>query len=438
MFKKAHINLTKYYTTVTIVMFVSIIICFFIVITYFYYSDEIESINAFANEELSEHIQELSNKNNSVVNFTDKKQKLIYDDKNLNVEEVQSALRMFSFIKLTNGDILPLTITTKDIEQWATVEINNIDLSQPHILTYKINSSNDNRHRILLKEQKMIVDGEILGTIYVGKDVSIMWSVLQKVAYSSIIVIIIFTIVLFYSGRLIASRALKPVQEAIIRQKRFITDASHELKTPLSVILMGVEIIKTNNRDDKNETVIQDVQDEIRKMNKLIDNMLCLSKLDERESKLVTNEDVVQVAKTSIDNLTYLAKEKNIDIRLENDLPIIWSINSDDLGQMIYILVENAIKYTFNNGYVIVSLNVETDFLQIKVKDNGIGVSKNEQNLIFERFYRVDKARNRASNGSGLGLSILSSLVKKHNGNIKVYSQIGEGSLFIITLPKIT
>lgn len=437
MFEKTHLNLTKYYATITITMLTFILICFLIAISYFYYSDEKKSITAFAFEEIDEHIYLLKdNEQENLISLHQKSKDNVYNDEKLNLEEIQNSLRMFSFIKLPDGTILPLTITTKNIENWVTMQITNHDLTQPKILTYKIKEPHNIRHKILFKQQEIIKDGKLLGTIYVGKDVSIMWSVLKKIALSSIFIVILFTVVLFYSGRLMAAKAMQPVKEAIIKQKRFVTDASHELKTPLSVILMGVEVIKNNDTDKKNEQVILDIQDEIRKMTKLVDQMLNLSKLDERETNLSTNTDVVKTAKMAVDNLVPLAKEKKINLQLENFQEIIWQINNDDLAQMIYILVENAIKYTAKAGNIVVFLQVKDEHLLINVEDTGIGIKKEEQSLIFERFYRVDEARDRQSEGSGLGLSILRSLVEKHQGTITIDSKIDKGSLFTIILPK--
>ena len=433
MFEKTHISLTKYYVTITIAMFTVIIVGFLIAITYFYYSDEKKSVTAFALEEITEHLHILTS---DELEHLYQSHANVHNDEELTLEEMQTALRMFSFIKLPDGRVMPLTFTTAKIEQWVLAQINTKNLTEPRILTYKIDNPKDSKHRILFKQQEIIQDGRFLGTMYVGKDVSIMWSVLEKIALFSVIAVILFTIALFYSGRLVAAKAMQPVREAILKQKRFVTDASHELRTPLSVILMGTEVLKNKHLNPENEKTIDDIQDEIRKMTKLIDQMLNLSKFDERENHFHTDEDVVKIAKVAVENLLPLAKEKKIDLQLENVESIIWQINNDDLAQIIYILVENAIKYTPEAGKILVFLQVKNNYLLINVEDTGIGIEENEKNLIFDRFYRVDKARDRQSVGNGLGLSILRSLVEFYQGTITIDSKIGKGSLFTVKLPK--
>ena len=436
MFEQTHRSLTKYYVTVTVTLFTIVIIAFLSVMVWsLYESEKLEAV-AFAKEE--------------AVEFSTIFRKSILDNEQLKVnsvadvsaskEEIQNALRMFSLLRLPDGQILPLTFMTKDIEQWAIKQIQQYDFTEPRLTTFSM--KNNDRHRIFVAKEDIIKDGRVYGTVYAGKDVTIIWTVLRRMLYFSIGLIVFFTICLFRFGNRAASRAMRPVEQSMLRQKQFVTDASHELRTPLSVLLTATQVIKKDKEStysDFSSKVLDDMQDEINKMSKLVNNLLQLSKLDEQEKNALVHEDAVKIAAVAIEKLRPLAEKKKINLMLENSDAITWPTDSDALAQVLYILLDNAIKYTPEDGDILVFLNVErknNNCLVVTVEDTGIGIEESEQELIFERFYRVDKARSRQQGGSGLGLSIAKDIVKKQNGSIEVKSVPGKGSLFKVILPE--
>lgn len=438
MFETTHRSLTKYYVTVTITLFITMVVCFLALMTWTIYSDEKLEAIAFAKEEVAEHItlfeKGLFDKSHTYSEAI--------DDNEASLEEIHNALRMFSFIKLPDGKVYPLTFMTKNIELWAVKKIQEKDFYEPVLLSYKINGNQT--HRIFFVKQDIVKDGVFYGSIFAGKDVTIIWSILKQMGLFSLLLTIGFTILLFFYGKKFAHKAMLPVEEAVIRQKRFITDASHELRTPLSIILAGTELIKTDEKQElswENKKILSDTQSEIRKMSQLVNSLLNLSKVDEGDIDMPREEDVVKIATLAVNKLRPLAESKNIKMSIANYDPIIWCTNNEVLVQILYILLDNAIKYTPDNGQVLVTLKVDklaNRKLVITVEDTGIGIPEEDQKRIFERFYRVDKARSRKEGGSGLGLSIVWALLEKHGGTIDVTSITGKGSLFKVTLPEIS
>jgi len=229
---------------------------------------------------------------------------------------------------------------------------------------------------------------------------------------------------------------------AIIENQRreFVSNASHELKTPLSSIkLMADSIIQTPDIEmDYVREFLTDMNEEVERLTRIVNKLLYITKLDTlTESmsgplELINLKDVVlEVNK----NLMPIAEMEEKEIVADADEDILIMANKDILWQAIYNIVDNALKYTGENGRVELSLIKEKKRAIISVKDNGVGISKEDLHRIFDRFYRVDKARSRETGGTGLGLSIAHSAIEFHNGIIEVESELGEGSEFRLILP---
>ncbi len=229
---------------------------------------------------------------------------------------------------------------------------------------------------------------------------------------------------------------------AIIERQRteFVSNASHELKTPLSSIkLMADSIIQTPEITmDYVREFLQDMNEEVERLNRIVNKLLYITKLDtltENMSgtlELINLKDVVMGINK---NLIPIAEMEEKEIVLNADEDILIMANKDILWQAVYNIVDNALKYTSEHGRVEVSLIKEPKKAIISVKDNGVGISSEDIHRIFDRFYRVDKARSRETGGTGLGLSIAHSAIEFHNGVIEVSSAPGEGSVFRIVLP---
>jgi signal transduction histidine kinase len=225
-------------------------------------------------------------------------------------------------------------------------------------------------------------------------------------------------------------------REAIRRD--FVANASHELKTPVTAIQGIAETLLDDESMDAEtqQRFIQKVSDQSIRLSQLVSDLLALSRLEADESKSFDNINLKEIIIDSCNALQVIAKEKNISLGTEiPETNIVIFADEKSLSQSIVNLVDNAIKYTPEEGKITVRLHVINDDAVIEVEDNGIGIADKEQQRIFERFYRVDTARSRTLGGTGLGLSIVKHIAFKHQGHISLESTLGQGSLFRITLP---
>ena len=224
----------------------------------------------------------------------------------------------------------------------------------------------------------------------------------------------------------------------ISEQKRsnFVSDASHELKTPLASIKLLSDSILQNDMDL--ETVrefVGDIGNEADRLTRMTQKLLSLTRIESQED---SDCEIVYIAPTVdrvIRMLNRIADENRITIHTQilQDCPIL--IIEDDLYQIIFNLVENGIKYNTPGGELFVILDRQEDNALVTVKDTGVGIPEESVGHVFERFYRVDKARSRKSGGSGLGLSIVRNMVERNGGTITLKSKVGEGSAFTLSFP---
>ena len=221
-----------------------------------------------------------------------------------------------------------------------------------------------------------------------------------------------------------------------IRQ-RFVADASHELKTPLaSIRLLSDSILQSREMDEETmREFVFDIGNEVERLTRMTEKLLNLTKLDSVPVKDQSLTDIRQVAARTLHMLRPLAEEAQVSIRLEDGWPSYVHVGEDDLYQIIFNLVENGIKYNKKGGSVTVSTDMSGGETRLLVSDDGIGIPEEDREHIFERFYRVDKARSRERGGSGLGLSIVMSTARQHGGNVEVRERPGGGTVFCVTFP---
>lgn len=236
---------------------------------------------------------------------------------------------------------------------------------------------------------------------------------------------------------LLSNWALQPVQNAWDQQKQFVADASHELKTPLTVILADSDILLTHANDtiDQQKKWIHSIQSEAQRMKKLVESLLFLAKSDANrlpvEFQIINFSDIVWNCILPFESIAY---EHGIHLHseIENDLTVYG--NEAQLKQVMMIFLDNAVKYTPVKGRIFVQLKSNNDKIICKIHNTGSYISKEEQAHIFERFYRCDKARVHEG-GYGLGLPIAKSIIDAHHGQIQVESDEEEGSCFQCILP---
>ena len=220
------------------------------------------------------------------------------------------------------------------------------------------------------------------------------------------------------------------------KRRQFVSDASHELKTPLASIKLLADSILQNDMDV--ETIrefVGDIGDEADRLNRMSQKLLDLTRGEDTEAEACEIIYMAPTVERVVRMLSTQAKSSEIQIvtELKDDVPIL--IREDDLDRIPFNLVEHGIKYNIPSGKLTISLSRSEEFGILKVTDTGTGIPEDSIDHIFERFYRVDKARSRASGGSGLGLSIVRSMVERNQGRIHVESTFGMGSTFTVEFP---
>ena len=232
---------------------------------------------------------------------------------------------------------------------------------------------------------------------------------------------------------------IERLDKAFTRQRRFMADASHELRTPVAAIRSMTDVVLAQSTPVEREeyvTVLRDVNAEAERLGHLINDLLSLARTDENqvllERELVRLDLLVADVAATIEPL---AAERGITIEIVAEQPAMVMADEVRLIQVIMNLLDNAVTYTNTGGTVKLEVKVQNNKACMAVSDTGIGIAKDHLDHIFERFYRVDPARSRAAGSTGLGLAIVDWIVRAHGGSITVESELGKGTTFTVTLP---
>ena len=234
------------------------------------------------------------------------------------------------------------------------------------------------------------------------------------------------------------NRMLQRVKVVDDSRQEFVQNVSHELKTPLTSmkVLADSLIGQENVPEEMYQEFMQDISKEIDRENGIITDLLAMVRLDKKAADLTIAEcDVEQMLSDIIDRLRPIAGTRNIELSLDVLRPVTAEVDESKLTLAFSNLVENGIKYNVDDGWVRVSLNADHRYFYVTVADSGIGIAPEDQEHIFERFYRADKSHSTEVEGTGLGLAIVRSAIARHRGQIKVTSQGGEGTSFQVRLP---
>ncbi|MCP2520413.1 HAMP domain-containing histidine kinase [Candidatus Aminicenantes bacterium AC-335-B20] len=233
---------------------------------------------------------------------------------------------------------------------------------------------------------------------------------------------------------------ISKLDKSISEIKRFTSDASHELRTPLSILKGQIQLMLREKKTLPNRIrkIFEEELDEVNYMERIIDNLLLLSRYDSKKIK-IENEivDLSDLVIEQCERMKDIANKKRVKIRLGLIDPVKIRGDKSYLAQMLSNLLDNSIKYNRRNGEVYVELKAmkEKNICILTIQDTGIGIPKTDLPFIFDRFYRVDKARSRKIMGSGLGLSIVKMIVELHKGKITVKSKENEGTTIILNFP---
>ncbi len=242
----------------------------------------------------------------------------------------------------------------------------------------------------------------------------------------------------FYSMSRSFNKILDRYKELESTRQEFVSNVSHELKTPITSmkILADSLIMQKGAPVELYEEFMEDIAHEIDRENQIINDLLRLVKMDRSNAELnITTVNINGMLEELLKRISPIAEQRDIKIRLETMRQVTAEVDEVKLSLACNNLIENAVKYNKDGGTVVVSLNADHKFFYIRVKDTGVGIPEDCQDQIFERFYRVDKARSRDTGGTGLGLSITRNVILLHKGSIRVHSKLGEGTTFIVRVP---
>lgn len=358
--------------------------------------------------------------------FNDNKREIDLDKKDIPLVEKKIPDREFDIsnidgvysLLIVNGEIVNDTEVSDEIKEVA-LKVATIGKDEGIIDAYTYSKrrqiTNDNGIEIILVE-----DIDAIKNIYL-------------VVFISILTYIIALILIYILAKKIAALIAKPVDDAFNKQKDFISDASHELKTPLAVIQANADVLENEIGNNK---WLKYIQNETDNMSKLINDLLLLAKTENFDDLKITEEyNISEQVELIVASFESMAFEKGVKVITDiQDKIVSDKFNQDDIQHILSTLIDNAIKHTDKGKKVIIELKKDKDNLIIIVKNEGELIPESEKDKIFERFYRVDKARNRSEKRYGLGLAIAKSIVIKNKGIISVDSSNGL-TKFRVNLP---
>lgn len=246
---------------------------------------------------------------------------------------------------------------------------------------------------------------------------------------NTLIIYIVFVAAFFFISKLLTEWITRPVGESFEKQKEFIADASHELKTPLSVIIASSEAMKPSVKDKKH---LENIKEESSRMSALITKLLDLASTEKTDESYFAEEDLSKIVKLS--SLTFearaLEKDRKISINIQEDIKL--KVNENDIKQLVEILLDNALEHSAPKSTININLQKGSKQIILEVINKGEGIAPGDEEKIFERFYRADKVRNQKEKRYGLGLAIAKNIVENHNGKISAKSQNGKTTFKVI------
>ena len=234
------------------------------------------------------------------------------------------------------------------------------------------------------------------------------------------------------------NRLIRKMRTLDQSREEFVSNVSHELKTPITSmkVLADSLLMQEEVPAELYKEFLTDIVQEIDRENQIVTDLLSLVKMDRTSAELNVNVfDINEMIEKILKRLQPIAKQRNIEVLFESFRHVTAEVDEVKLSLAFNNLVENAIKYNIDNGWVHVSLNADHKYFYVKVQDSGVGIPEDSVDRIFERFYRVDKSQSREIGGTGLGLAITRSAILMHRGAVKVDSVEGEGTTFTVRIP---
>ena len=346
--------------------------------------------------------------------------------------------RLFFYVFNQDGRLSNFARASFHIEPFILDVVRNWQAQEGDVSVFGRKNEREQVTRIMMTAKTVVNDDGSVQTVYVGKDVTAMYNGLQKSTYAMVVLGIVALLLATVLGHILSGRAMVPLREAYEKQRQFAADASHELRTPLAVVMASADLLENDPSITSPflKQVIADVRDEVKKMTRLVSDLLLVARSDNKALKLKLQKfDAAELLSQTARLMQPLADKKHIALDIRNCDAHVIQADEQKIKQLMLILVDNAVKYTPDGGEVHVGFEkAPQGRVRFFVQDTGIGIAKEDQRRIFDRFYRVDKARSREMGGNGLGLSIAQEIVNLHQGSIEVTSTLGKGTRFTVEL----
>lgn len=246
---------------------------------------------------------------------------------------------------------------------------------------------------------------------------------------TSIILLIIVLVVLYFIVKKLTDWIVKPAEESFTKQKDFIADASHELKTPLSVVMASADAITPTA---KNKKYLENIKEESSRMNSLIAKLLDLASTEKTDENYLAEGNLSKTVELTALTFEPKALERNRKISIDIEDNIMFKQNENDIKQLVEVLLDNALEHSLKNSTINLNLHKEGKQIILEVINEGEGIAAGDEEKIFERFYRADKSRTGENNRYGLGLAIAKNIIENHNGKITAKSQNNKTTFKVI------
>lgn len=337
-------------------------------------------------------------------------------------------------VKLTGWYLLIIMIISLSfsavIYQVLTLELNRFNQKQEQRLEHQLQNNHFGISDLPRERQRFIMTQAL--------DPELVAETKRRLLIRLLSVNVVILILSGGLGYLLAGKTLQPIQKMVDEQNQFVSDASHELKTPLTALKTSLEV---HQRDKKlslktAKILIKDSLKEVNKLQSLVEGLLQLALYEQSPTQFITEPvSMLKLVKQSVESMKPLANEKKIKIAYQIDNLTVKG-NFDKLLELIVILLDNAIKYSSQQSQITILARKSGSWAMVEVKDQGVGIGAISLPKIFDRFYKVDESRTHQGNNSyGLGLSIAKKIVQAHGGKIEVESQEKKGTTFKIALP---
>ena len=328
--------------------------------------------------------------------------------------------RFFSVMINEQGEVL-----FSDVKQIAAI-------SKETAETYAKNLFSGGKTSGMYDDYKYRVKATDEGTLYIFLDCTREMNAFRGFLQTSVLISIGGLAVVFILILIFSRIALKPVEESYQKQKHFITNASHDIKTPLTIINAGAEVIELE-RGEVEWT--KEIKKQTQRLTALTDKLVFLSRMDEENYQIEKREfDFTELVGETVEPYSNMAKAKGFTFSFDCQNGIVYNGNEEMLSQAIALLMDNAIKYTDENGSIFITVKKSMKGIELHFKNTTEGVKTGNHNEIFERFYRADKSRNSTRGGHGIGLSVVKAIITAHKGKISAYSEDGKSIEFTIIL----